>query len=261
MAIYTFKLENFNIICTRSRHDDTDEVTFGLQVGARQLPVQSYSAGDVNNGQYSLPLQFATVFVSGGSTAVSINYQIYNGDTTQLPTTLQQLNINLGQQAIQFVQQKIEQGDPSDYTDFPSNPDPSPGDNDQFTDGSWIEALEYVVLASEFEKLAAFIAPDCDGFTAIGTIAKSKSDWDTAIDNAGGQVYRQTINYPGTNSPAGCGDNSDYAVTWSMSRIRVTGPGPHSVKQFLQSNHISLNPGVRSLYPGNPSFSVWGLLS
>jgi hypothetical protein len=261
LAIYTFALENFTIRTTRSRHDDTDEVTFGLQIGGRQFPVQSYSAGDVNNGQYSVQLKFATVFVSVDSTAVSISYQIYNGDTTKLPTSLAQLNIDLGQQAVQFVQQHIEQGNPNDYTDFPEDPDnPRPPDDGQdYADTSWVEVLEEVEIGSVLKALASFVAPNCDGFTAIGTIGKPKSDWDKAIDNAGGQIYRQTISYPGTTSNAGCGDNSDYAVTWSVSRIRATGPRPYSVRKFLQDNHITLNPGIRSLDPVNP-ISVLGLL-
>ena len=95
----------------------------------------------------------------------------------------------------------------------------------------------------------------------LAPIGKPKSDWDKAIDNAGGQIYRQTLSYPGTTSNAGCGDNSDYAVTWSVSKTyRRLVQAIQRQEEFLQDNHITLNPGIRSLDPVNP-ISVLGLLT
>jgi hypothetical protein len=61
---------------------------------------------------------------------------------------------------------------------------------------------------------------------------------------------------PGSNSPAGCGSNSDYTVTWSVIRERVSGRAPYSLRQFLQAQQLKLNPGLRSLDPTSKSISV-----
>jgi hypothetical protein len=255
LAIYTFKLEKFRIDNTRSRHDDTDKVFFGIQVGARQFPAQSYFAGNLNNGEYPVPLEFDSVFVSNAATPVVISYQIYNGDMTKVAIDFSKLNIDLGEQAVEFVKQKVEQGDPGDYTDFSSHAPQGPSqDNINFVDGTWLGFLEFVSLGS-------FLFPDCDGFVAVGTLGKPKNSWDALIDSAGGDTLRSSIRYPGTDSPAGCGSNSDYTVTWSLTRRRVAGPRPHSLRKFLRDNQISLNPGIRSLDSVNPGISISSLLN
>jgi hypothetical protein len=257
MPLYTFKLEKFHIDNTRSRHEDTDEVTFGLQAGGQRFPVQSFSAGDVNNGDHAVNLVFGPVFSSDSASPIIFSYQIYNGDSSKLRVSLAALNNDLASQAVTFMQQKIEQGNPADYTDFPSNdnPDKKTDDNVPFNDGSWIQFLEFVALGS-------FLFPDCDGFVAVGTIGKQKSEWDRLIDSAGGTTYTHSIHYPGSDSPAGCGSNSDYTVTWSVTRKRIIGgPGQQSLRQFLQAHHVTLSPGIRSMDPTNPRISVRTLMT
>ena len=236
MNLYTFTLESFHIDNTRSRHEDTDTVTFGLQVGNTIFQVQSFSAGDVNNGTYPVNLKFGYVLVSNDAKPVVMSYQIFNGDSGNLAIGLTTLNINLGEQAVTFMRQKIEQGDPADYTDYPDNQTPDDNGELEFNDGAWTQFLEYVDVGS-------LLFPDCDGFVAVGTIGKTKGSWDALIDSAGGSIYSHSVRYPGTDSPAGCGSNSDYSVTWSVRRDKITG----SLKNFLQAHKLILHPGLRSL--------------
>src|SRR5260221_4450731 len=257
MPLYTFKLEKFDVDNERSRHEDTDEVTFGLQVGSQRFSVQSFSAGDVNNGDHGVNLVFGPVFISDSASPVIFSYQIYNGDSSKLQVSLAALNNDLANQALTFMQQKIDQGNPADYTDFPSNqnPDKNKDDNVPFNDGSWIQFLEFVALGS-------FLFPDCDGFVAVGTIGKEKSEWDRLIDSAGGTTYTHSIRYPGSDSPAGCGSNSDYTVTWSVTSKRIIGgPGQQSLRQFLQAYHVTLRPRICSMGPTNPPINARKLMT
>ena len=248
MPLYTFTLEEFHIDNTRSRHEDTDVVTFGLQVGERQFPILTFSAGDVNNGDHPVNLSFPSVFIGDSVAPVVFCYQIYNGDASKLSVSLSAMTANLTSQAINSLinDPKPEPASPADYTNFPSDDSPTQDGNIDFTDGSWIRVLQFVTLAS-------FIFPDCDGFVAIGTIGNTKSQWDQNINSASNNIFRRIIRYPGTDSPAGCGSNSDYTVTWSVTREIVRGPWPFSLRTFLQTHQVTLDPGLRSLDPSKNS--------
>jgi hypothetical protein len=252
MGLYTFTLEQFHIDNTRSRHEDTDSGAFALRVGNRTFPAQTFSAGDVNNGDHGVNLTFGPVPVADASLPVAISYQIYNGDTGNLQVSLPSMSEDLGQQAVDYLTQGAEQGDPSDYTDFPDSGVGGDDGNLNWEDGSWIKVLQFINIGS-------ILFPNCDGFVVIGTIGKTKASWDQAINQAGGITYRQTIRYPGSDSAAGCGSNSDYTVTWSVTRRRAI--GPLSVRKFLRDNGITLRPGLRSVDPANPRLSVRALLT
>jgi LGFP repeat-containing protein len=55
---------------------------------------------------------------------------------------------------------------------------------------------------------------DCDGVVAGDTVFVSAATWNDAVGN-GPMVVTKT--YPGLESPGGCGDNSNYEVTWTES--------------------------------------------
>ena len=257
MALYTFRLEGFHIEVTRSRGDDTDQVAADLRVGDEAFPAQSLSTGDVDSGDFPIGMVFGPSLISEDNTAAVLSYSLYNGDVSKLPKTLTELTGELVNKAVESMikGKDPEQADLSDFTDFPGNPN-NPADNPNYTfdDGSWIKVLEFAALAN-------FLFPDCDGFVAMGTVGKEKKSWDTLIDAAGGVTFRQSVRYPGTDSPGGCGSNSDYSVTWSVQRDRVSGHGPHGLRQFLSSHQLVPQPGLRSLIPGEPRISVRGLMT
>jgi hypothetical protein len=253
MAFYTFTIEGFHIDNTRSRFDDTDQVSGVLRLGNETLPAQLRSNGDVDGGDFPIGFIFGPKLMSQPNTAAVLSYSIYNGDTSRLPKSLAKLSTDLVGKAVDsMIQGKDpQQGDLSDFTDYPGAPN---NPNFNFEDGSWIKVLEFAALAD-------FLFPDCDGFVVIGTIGREKKKWDALIDAAGGVTLRQRVRYPGTDSPAGCGSNSDYSVTWSILRERVSGPGPHSLRQFLSIHQLSAQNGLRPLVPGEPIISVKGLMS
>jgi hypothetical protein len=260
MALYTFALENFRIDNTRSRHEDTDQVTFGLQVGSKQFPVQSLSTGDVNNGGHGVNLSYRFVCISDPMSPVAFSYEIYNGDASKLSVDLETLDKRL---LAQSVDDTIKTSGVAEtgYANFSSGEAgadvPMLDEDNPFGDTSdW----STVFFESIFVDIGSFLFPDCDGFVAADAIGSTKSQWDRLIDFTGGVTFRKSLRYPGSNSPSGCGSNSDYTVTWSVTRERVTGPAPYSLKEFLQAHQVILNPGLRSLDPSSATISVRDLM-
>ena len=253
MAFYTFTVEGYHIDKTRSLIQDTDEVGGSLQVGSDKLPAQARSNGKVGGGDWPVGFVFGPILASQSTTPIVLAYLIYNGDASKLPKDLADFSADLVGKAVDSLikEKSPEQYDLNDVTAYPGAPD---NQNFNWADPSWIEVLEYVTLAS-------FIFPDCDGFVAGSTIAKIKDRWDALIDQAGGTALHQSVRYPGSDSPSGCGGNSDYTVRWSVLRERVSGPGTHSLRQFLSLHQRTAKNGLRRLTPGEPVLSVRGLMS
>jgi hypothetical protein len=264
MRFYTFKLESFQISNTRSRHDDTDTVTLGLQVGTKQFPVQSHFAGNLNNGSYQVNLEFGPVLITGPSITAVFTYEIYNGGSGSLPTSLVSLNRALLKKVVPLIEQTsglvTPAGQPLGFPNFSSgeagadvpmtgegNPSGEAGADGSMKDGDnpfadtsdWSDLFLEAIAAD----IGGFLFPDCDGFVAADGIGMSKKRWDAAIDSAGGTTFTRTMSYPGTSSPAGCGSNSEYSVTWSVTRDSVIG----SLRQFLSDHGLVPDPGLRSL--------------
>lgn len=247
MALYQFVLERFHIDNTRSRHDDTDTVTFAVRGGAAQTFVQSKLVGDVNNGDHDVGIASPSLYVPTGGKSAVFSYFIYNGATGNLQISLD----DEAGKVIDLYTQQILEGGPSKDPSVEIPDDPSIPDNATFDDTSWVNVLEFAAIGS-------LLFPDCDGMVAADVIGRSKGDLDAAIDAADGMSYTQNRRYPGTDSPAGCGSNSDYTVTWSITRFRDD--GTHSLRALLARSHAVLQPGIRSLNGGGP-VSVRDLLS
>src|SRR5262249_14257946 len=76
--MYNFRLDSFHIDNTRARHTDTDVVAFFLKVGDKSYGTQTKHMGDLNNGDYSVGLEFNSIPIPDPTTPVSFNYQIVN---------------------------------------------------------------------------------------------------------------------------------------------------------------------------------------
>jgi hypothetical protein len=66
-----------------------------------------------------------------------------------------------------------------------------------------------------FANLWSWLEVDCDGPVAFDQISGPRYVLDAWTDNPTGSVRTQQ-NYPGAESPTGCGGNSNYDVTWSL---------------------------------------------
>ena len=80
-ATFTFTLDSFKITDTRSRHNDTDFVSFTMLVkpktGSGTPHTLTKAMGDVNNGVHPVNLSFPNVSV-GPAQSVVLNYLIVN---------------------------------------------------------------------------------------------------------------------------------------------------------------------------------------
>ena len=242
MNIYTFSLEKFHIDNTRSRHDDTDKVVFSLGIGSQSFEIKTLSAGDVNNGDHNVGLNF-TVLITSSATAAAFSYSIYNGDDSALPKSLADLTRSTAQAALDdLLNSGPEAAGPGDFTD-PSLPAPEHGEIVpwQYHSAGSADAGWYTLLA--YLGIGDFVFPNCDGLAAFDTVGQKKSAWDGAISASPDSTLRRSSRFPGTDSPAGCGSNSDYTVTWSVTRKAIVG----SLRKFLKDNGLALHPGLRSV--------------
>lgn len=241
MNAYLFTLEKFTINNTRSRHNDTDTVAFGLAVSGQPFQLKSFSAGDVNNGDHAVNLSFL-VILTDPATRAAFTYSIYNGNDSSLPKTLADLTQSTAEAALDdLLNPGAPTAGPSDFTD----PTQDPSEDDdlvpwQSHDAGSADAGWYTLLA--YLGISDFIFPDCDGFVAFDTVGQKLGAWDQAISASSNATFRKSSRFPGQNSPAGCGSNSDYTVTWSVTRTPIVG----SLRQFLKTSGLSLHPGLRS---------------
>lgn len=187
---FTFVLESFQITDTRSLHKDTDYVSFSMVVnpqnGKGKPQTLKKSMGDLNNGTFSVNLSFPNVVVNPTDTV-----------------TLSYLIVNSGHKSPSDIESILEKGG-VDLLSYGASEIPYLGS-------------AIAPLASWFgNELVGIINVDCDGVVA------AERDTFTYADLMGktqGGPFTQTTRHPGTNSPTGCGRNSNYFVTWQMLEV------------------------------------------
>jgi hypothetical protein len=241
MNFYTVKLESFHIDNTRSRHNDTDTVTFGVQVGMAALPILTFNAGDVNNGDHGVGLHVSSILISDADRPLALSYSIYNGSPNEASTNLNQLATSLLTKGVQFTTNgpSLSFANLSGGRSAVSVPTTIGLAGLLANTSAWYAAVAKVMA----EAAINFLFPNCDGFVAGDVVGMTHQQWDQVIDSQGNNLFRSTMSYPGTNSQSGCGSNSIYSVTWSVTREAVRG----SFRQFLKSRGRSAAEGVRML--------------
>jgi hypothetical protein len=178
---YVFSLDKFHIDNTRARHEDTDIVTFTLKVGDQTL-TQVKRMGDVNNGDHQVFLEFGPLRIDNPGTPVIFNYQIVNsghGDQDAIVRRLVAAGTALAARGLT---------------------------------GPWGTLAGFVI-----EFVGGILFPNCDGPVAVDQVVLTGANlgqWTAATG-----TYVETRRYPGTDSPWGCGSNSDYKATWSVVRL------------------------------------------
>ena len=71
------------------------------------------------------------------------------------------------------------------------------------------------------QELLNLLTTDCDGTAAIGTFKFTATQLAGMVANAN-QTWDETQDNPGSNSPAGCGANSDYQVHYRIETVPST---------------------------------------
>ena len=193
--IFTFSLDSFRITDTRSRHNDTDYVSFTLLVksanGTGTPKTLTKSMGDVNNGTHKVGLTFSGIPVNPTDTVV-LNYLIVNaghGNPSQVVSGLESAGTKLATAGATALGGAVGSVIPGFGT---------------------ILGAAVGFLASEVTNL---LNADCDGGVAAEQTTMTFNDMMTKTAKG---TFIQTTKHPGTDSAHGCGGNSMYFVTWGM---------------------------------------------
>lgn len=190
-ALFTFSLDSFKITDTRSRHEDTDHVSFTLLVrsssGAGTPQTLTKHMGDVNNGVFPVKLTFSKIAV-GPTDTVILNYLIVNSghkSPSEVATLLEGAGTKLA------------------------------------TAGGAAIGSAVPVLGTALGAVAGWLAGQLVGIlnaNCDGPVAAEQNSFvyrDLLAETAKGP-FTHTTKHPGTNSPHGCGSNSVYYVTWHI---------------------------------------------
>jgi hypothetical protein len=193
-AVFTFTLNSFRITNTRSPHEDTDFVSISVVVGSNApIHLPAKSMGNLNNGSYPVNLTIPNVVVAPGQ-KVAFSYSIVNtgyaADSTE--ADLVKATDAAATAAASAAGGAVSAG---------------AGTAVGTAAGGWLGP-----------KIAGVIFADCDGPVAAGD-----HTWTGAALAAAalGKTVATEDNNPGTNSPDGCGSNSQYYVTWSVSGSEI----------------------------------------
>jgi hypothetical protein len=184
---FVVNLENFQILRTRARHNDTVHVSFTLKVGDKTYGPLVKHMGDRNDGTHNVGLSIGPIDIPAPDTPVVLNYVI----------------VNAGHKNNAEVEKALRAGSEQLLKEM-ANRDKGGGKL-----GDWRAELLKSVVQLGLNLLFA----NCDGVVAADQIVLTGGvlrKWDNG--------HKETREYPGTDSPAGCGRNSIYRVTWSVTR-------------------------------------------
>jgi hypothetical protein len=203
---YMFSLDSFQIRNTRSRHLDTDYVTFAVTVGNSEPQPQTKSMGDLNNGGFAVGLTFSDVAVAD-----------------EKPVIVTYLIVNSGHQSQSEIDSKLESAATQLANAGAQAATTAIGSGVGALAGATIGGAVVPMVGAALGALAGWLAStlgsilfaDCDGpVAAQQTPFLGRDLW---LKTAEGPLKFSTDN-PGTDSPHGCGSNSDYVVNWSITR-------------------------------------------
>ena len=200
---FTFTLDSFQITDTRSRHEDTDFVTFTLLVQPKNGPpatpqTLNKSMGDVNNGTHAVNLSFPNVKVGPDDTVV-VNYLIVNSGHSSESSIYSTLDSTAGKLATAGGSAAAGALIGSAIPGF----------------GTLIGALAGW-LAGE---LTSVLDANCDGPVAA---EQNTFTYNDLLQKTANGNYSETTTHPGTDSNYGCGGNSMYYVSWHIEKVATS---------------------------------------
>jgi hypothetical protein len=202
---YTFSMDSFRITDTRSRHEDTDYVSISLAVGSAPPLTKTKAMGNLNNGTFKVGLTFDNVSV-GSDEPVVFTYTIVNnghGSQVDVEKSMEKAGSQLAQKAADAAAKAIG-------TEIGSALGASIGTAAVPVVGTALGALAGWIVG----EVGGVLFANCDGPVAAAVHVFKGAD--LASQTGNGRIMAQTDHNPGTDSPAGCGSNSNYYVAWSV---------------------------------------------
>jgi hypothetical protein len=187
MSFY-FVIDNVFVKKSRSKHKDTNYIVCGLFKNGfpTQIPVFEF-LGDYDSGTYQINLQPNFIDLGPGDT-VTFNYVIVNAGTAN---------------GAKVVQQLLAVSNQWSGGAGPNLP--------HFTGAVQAGSAFFSSLLS-----SVFNSNSCDGVVAA---EQDRLSFDTDLSPLPlDQFVPHAVHQVGTNSPSGCGTNSDYTVNWHIFR-------------------------------------------
>lgn len=202
---YNFAVDSFVIHNTRSLHKDTDYISASVAVAGRPTLKATQKLGDLNNGTYHTAIIFKDVAVADNETAV-FSYAIVNSGHTDPNAAEKTL-----EQAVSTLAEKGAQAAAT-----------AAGGAIGAALGASIGTAVIPIIGTALGALAGWLVSsagqlifaNCDGAVAAAVHPFTGAQLRTGTGQ--GRHLGATDNHPGTNSPHGCGSNSNYDVNWSI---------------------------------------------
>jgi hypothetical protein len=204
-AQYSFALVSMQIMNTRARHVDSDKASLSVAVGNGKPETLVKDLGDLNNGSFPIGLTIPGIEVADPQLGIAINYLILNsghsdwktidGDLTQAGNALASAGAKAATSAV--------------------------GGAIGATLGSAVLPVIGSILGAAagwlIGEVVGLITADCDGPVAAEQAAYKGIDlWHQTQTPS--RSFSHTTYHPGLDSASGCGSNSQYSVTWRITR-------------------------------------------
>jgi hypothetical protein len=184
MALLNFTLDSFGITQTRSKHQDTNFAAFTLKLGSSPPTTIVNPIGNVDNGTHPLQMSFTGVEV-GQDDSFIFNYLIVNAGsatTDEVRAALEAVGVAWSSGG----------GPPAPHLATANG-----------IDTDWLVA-----------QLNGIFRSTCDGIVAAEQDAFSYGELAALMPN---NTFSHQTPQPGTHSPSGCGNNSQYTVNWHIA--------------------------------------------
>jgi hypothetical protein len=207
MDLYDFAVTSFTIHRTRSLINDTLVLSHTAYVGGDAVASSLVHLGDHGDGTYSV-----SDLVHGEGTG--LNHVVINDPSSE----------------VAFIFQLLNAGNTSDGAltgRVAATADQLAGIVAGLAGAGAANAVDELgslvfwagAALEAFANLYSWLTVDCDGPVAIDQSSGPRYILDAWTDNGTGEFIVER-RYPGTDSPVGCGANSDYEVTWLVRHYR-----------------------------------------
>jgi hypothetical protein len=194
---YQFTLNAFRITDTRAPHNDTDYVAMAISVeGDRAITAPTKFMENVNNGMHHVSQSIHVTVKREQKVAFSYAIINYNQNYLLMEESLPLLAAKAASDAVARARKEVP-----GIIEI----DPRTANRVGQRAGGWVIG----------GGAGLFPIIDCDGSVAAGdhVFTGAGLAWRTNT----GRVVSATDENAGTDSPVGCGGNSRYYVTWSIS--------------------------------------------
>jgi hypothetical protein len=221
---YSFNIPIFHVSMMRTGHagfkdgTDTDYVSIGVKVRGQPASMLTASVGDQTGGNVNVGLGIPNVIVSE-TDEVFFHYSVINSSAGSSGAT--QILENVASKIFTALEKADEEAIKL-FTDLDLS-----GLTSQQAGALLGAQLGNIVLpgfgtllgalAGWFaDSIESLVFPNCDGPVALGVFVFSAAKLRQLTQNG---VYIQADEHAGVTSNGGCGQNSDYQVTWNVSNV------------------------------------------